>query len=192
MSEIEQKYVNEECKDTGNQEIWKDIPGYEGFYIISNFGTIKSLARNIPSIQVRRGKRIEFVRKKFESILTPNKNSKGYLKVKLYKDNTKKLFSVHRLVGIAFIPNPYNLPEINHKDGDKENNYFENLEWCSTLENLRHARKTGLNKGKKRLYFTGEEIYASNKRKWNKYYSINKECIKQKKREKYARLKIII
>jgi hypothetical protein len=75
--------------------------------------------------------------------LKPRKNTNGYLIVTL----DKKQLSVHRLVALHFIPNPYNYPEINHKDGNKENNDITNLEWVSSEENKQHALKTGLRKG---------------------------------------------
>ena len=93
--------------------IWKDIKGYEGLYEVSNTGYIKSLQFKKPFI------------KKF------NKNHQGYLSVSLYKDNENKLVKVHRVVAEAFIPNPENKPQVNHKDGNKANNCVENLEWVT-------------------------------------------------------------
>lgn len=77
--------------------------------------------------------------------LKPNKNQKGYLRVYLYDNNhIRKSFCIHRLVATAFIPNPNNLPEVNHKDTNKENNSIENLEWCTGSENIRHAIEKGV------------------------------------------------
>lgn len=76
--------------------------------------------------------------------LKPNKNQKGYLRVYLYDNKYKrKGFAIHKLVANAFIPNPNNLPQVNHKDGNKENNDIANLEWCTGSENVKHAIAIG-------------------------------------------------
>ena len=95
------------------KEYWKPVVGYEGLYMVSNWGRVKS---------IKFGK---------ERILKPVTNSSGYLLVGLYKNNIEKKYSVHRLVAEAFIPNPYNLPQVNHKDENKQNNVVSNLEWCT-------------------------------------------------------------
>ena len=87
------------------REFWKDIAGYESLYQVSSFGRVKSL---------KFGK---------EKILKPGANNVNYLCVNLYKDKTSKCFLVHRLVAAAFIPNPDDLPQVNHKDEDKSNNH---------------------------------------------------------------------
>lgn len=104
------------------EEIWKDIPGYEGLYQASNLGRIKSLLFNK------------------EKILKAWVQNTGYLTVSL---NNKK-FSLHRLIAKTFIENPNNYPIINHKDGNKLNNKVENLEWCTYKHNLNEAIKLGL------------------------------------------------
>ena len=84
------------------------------------------------------------VRNKHGKCLKPGKSRKGYLCVYLYdKFHKRKGFSVHRLVAETFIPNPKHLKEINHIDGNKENNCIENLEWCTSSENIQHAIKMG-------------------------------------------------
>ena len=106
------------------EEIWKDIPGYEGLYKVSNLGNVKSLNwRNTGE----------------EKNLWLKPHNKGYLQVELANGGTKKCFVVHRLVAIAFIPNPDCLPQVNHKDEDKTNNCVENLEWCSRSYNARYS-----------------------------------------------------
>ena len=100
-------------------EIWKTIKDYEQ-YKVSNLGNVK---RN--------------------KILKQNTRV-GYFAVNLCKNGKMKTLQVHRLVAQAFIPNPNNLPQVNHKDGNKKNNKVENLEWCSAKYNVRHAIKTGL------------------------------------------------
>ena len=105
-------------------EIWKVIENFEG-YMISNFGRVKSLKKNI--------------------MLTPSMNNWGYLRVKLSQDGKRYRLLIHRLVLKSFKPNEdLNKTECNHKDGNKENNYVENLEWITSSENLKHAYKIGL------------------------------------------------
>ncbi len=107
------------------EEEWRPVKGYEGLYEVSNMGRVKSLHTGEEII-----------------ISTPN-DSFGYKTVTLAK-RTHKQKRVHRLVAEAFIPNPMNLPAVNHLDGDKHNNSMYNLEWCSIKENTNHAIKTGL------------------------------------------------
>lgn len=106
-----------------SEEIWKDIPGFEGLYKISSFGRIKSF------------------KKDKDGVILKNTNKKGdYFSFVLQgKGKKQKSTRIHRLVAEAFIPNPDNLPEVNHKDGNKQNNRVENLEWCSRSYNTRHS-----------------------------------------------------
>ena len=120
------------------QEIWKDIKGYEGYYQVSNLSRVKSLGRII----FKKNNVEQIVN---ETILNPYKIKIGYLMVTLRKNGPKKHFKVHRLVAIAFIPNPLNKPTINHKNGIKDDNRLENLEWATYSENTQHAYDTGLN-----------------------------------------------
>lgn len=119
------------------KEKWKDIEEYEGLYQISNMGKIRSMdhyASNGKSIILYKGKTKK---------LHTNKRTK-YLSVMLSKNNKDRRFYIHRLVAQAFIPNPQNLPQVNHIDGDKKNNCVNNLEWCSRSYNMEHAKKLGL------------------------------------------------
>lgn len=109
-----------------NKEIWKDIEGYEGIYQISNFGDVKSL---------------NYSRTKKEHTLKQQIDKYGYKRVLLYKNNKSKHYLIHRLVAQAFIPNPDNLPQINHKDENRQNNVFNNLEWCDCKYNNNYGNR---------------------------------------------------
>lgn len=104
---------------------WRDVVGYEGLYRVSSDGEIEHLKRNI--------------------LLSQSTTALGYSVVTLFKNGSKLMVRVHRLVAQAFIPNPDDKPQVNHKDGKKQNNRVDNLEWNTQLENNRHARQTGLN-----------------------------------------------
>ena len=106
-----------------NEENWKDIEEYEGLYQISDKGRIKSIGY---------GK---------ERILNLKRNTKGYLQVNLSKNGEHKWCLIHRLVALAFLSNPNNLPQVNHKDEDKTNNKVENLEWCDSKYNNNYGTK---------------------------------------------------
>lgn len=101
-------------------EEWKKIKGYDN-YLVSNEGRVKSLQNNK------------------EKILKPVSYKDGYLHVILCKNGKVKNFLIHRLVAQAFIPNPDNLPQVNHKDEDKTNNSVSNLEWCTAKYNLNYG-----------------------------------------------------
>lgn len=122
------------------KEIWKDIEGYEGLYQVSNLGQVKSLERTIIVKNCKQSKTYP------ECIKIPFPNKKGYLRVQLYKNNKRRNLRVHRLVALAFIPNPDNKPKVNHIDGDPTNNVVSNLEWVTGEENRAHQRL--LEKGK--------------------------------------------
>lgn len=116
-------------------EIWKDVKDFEGYYQISNKGRIKSLGRNIP---VNGG-----VKFQPERILSTCYSKQGYAKSVLCVDNVKKYVSVHSLVAVAFLPNPDNKPQVNHKNSRRWDNRVENLEWCTAQENIQHAANKG-------------------------------------------------
>lgn len=120
------------------EEIWKDIEGYEGLYQVSNMGRVKSLSRKIK----RKG---NYLYESKDHILRFGQIKANWYKyVVLSNNKIKKTISVHRLVAIAFIPNPENKRTVNHKDGNKENNYMSNLEWATDSEQTIHAISNGL------------------------------------------------
>lgn len=118
-------------------EIWKEIPGYEGYYEASSFGRIRSVVR---TIKCGYGK----VREIPSKIRVQRSNNGGYCMVYVSVENKQKNCTVHRLVASTFIPNPENKKEVNHKDGNKRNNLIENLEWVTHAENGHHAWEIGL------------------------------------------------
>ena len=133
------------------EEIWRDVKGYEGLYQVSNLGRVKSLERFIKTRKNKNGMN-GYIHKQ-ESIRIPTKDYKGYLRLSLCKEGKLKLFRIHRLVAEAFIPNPNNLPQVNHKDENKENNCISNLEWCTNEYNhnygTRNKRVAEKQKGRK-------------------------------------------
>ena len=118
-------------------EKFVEISGYNGIYEISSFGNV--ISNNF-------GKR---------KILKQSTMTSGYKMVVLKKDGKQKSFSIHRLMAIAFLPNDNNLPQVNHKDGNKLNNDLSNLEWCTQSQNIQHMYDSGL-KTYKPLHYKGK------------------------------------
>lgn len=108
------------------EEVWKDIKGYEGLYQVSDLGRVKSLNYNKTGV---------------ERVMVGIKNTRGYLAVCLCKDGKVKKCLVHRLVAEAFIPNPEGLPQVNHRNEDKQSNIVTNLEWCDNRYNLNYGTR---------------------------------------------------
>ena len=136
-----------------NIEIWKDIKGYEGFYQVSDCGRIKSLARDI---YYQNG----IVHRTKEKILVPVLDKDGYQYVNLSKNGKRKVMTIHRLVAMAFIPNPENKSQINHKNEVKTNNVVENLEWCEAGYNINYGTRTSRAIQNRRSYKLGDNPSA--------------------------------
>lgn len=148
------------------EEIWKDVFGYEGYYMISTLGNVKSLTRtykdSLGRIVTRKGR----IQKKYIR--------RNYWSVWLNKDNKSTPFSIHRLVAIHFVFNYQNREYVNHINGDKLNNVFTNLEWCTAKENTNHAISTGL------IVFGNGENSRSVKLKEEDVFFILKSDLKRK------------
>lgn len=132
-------------------EEWRDVIGYEGYYMVSSFGRILSLPRIINN---HTGYRVSKHR-----ILSPRLNSGGYYQVAFCINKTLKQPHIHKLVAEAFIPNPNNYPQVDHIDCNKRNNTVANLKWCTQSMNnnnpITKARR------KANIYITGEKISQS-------------------------------
>lgn len=138
------------------QEIWKPIKGYEGLYEVSNLGNVRSCPR------IYTDSRGWVYHKKGQTLKYLLRNH--YNSVALCKNNKSAQKTVHRLVATAFIPNPNNLPQINHKDENKLNNHVDNLEWCTAEYNNNYGTgniRRAISKGKRvRCIETGEEFFS--------------------------------
>ena len=140
-------------------EIWKPIPDYSN-YMVSNLGRVKS---------------INWHRGKIEKYIKPYITHKGYLRIRLTKDAITKQFSIHRLVAKTFIPNPDNLPQVNHINEDKTDNRVENLEWCTNEYNHNYGsrnNKTAKALSKPVLQFTLDGEFV---KRWNSAREIERE-----------------
>ena len=114
------------------EEVWKDVVGYEGKYQVSNKGRVRSSEREVSCL---RGQK----RKVDGRILALIPCTNGYMSVHLSVENKSKIKLVHRLVADAFLPNPNNYPEVNHRDEVRHNNKVDNLEWCTKKYNIHYG-----------------------------------------------------
>lgn len=150
------------------QEIWKDVTGYEGVYQVSNLGSVKSLDRFVEDRSGYRHRKGITLKQKI--------NESGYATVHLRdKANNKESWpSVHRLVALSFVDNPENKPTVNHKDGLKLNNRFDNLEWATQSEQTIHAFENNL------MLVRGNTLYDDEfKENVKAYFKDNKISIKK-------------
>ena len=122
--------------------MWKSVLGFEGYYEISENGIIKSLEKEVNNSKTTKRVVKERIRK-------PYVTKKGYVQIMLSKHKINYKFYIHRLVAINFIDNPDNKLEVNHIDGNKQNNHVSNLEWCTRSENNKHSFSIGLKKATK-------------------------------------------
>lgn len=150
-------------------EVWKDVPGYEGRYQVSDFGRVKSLPK-------RRGRGKGYLYA--EAFLAPSIHHHGYAQVHLRKNGKGKSIFVHRLVASAFISNSEGKEQINHINGDKTDNRLENLEWCTNGENQLHKyRVLGCKPyGKPVVCLESGETYSSEVAA-GKHLGVDSSCI---------------
>lgn len=150
------------------EEIWKDIKQYEGYYQISNHGRVRSLDRYVSYPNYKK-----FVKGKIMKLKT---KKKGYLFVILQKNHQSKSYHVHRLVGLHFLEGWFEGADINHKDGNKANNFLCNLEWCTRKENIEHSiqvlkRKGGNKNGGKRTPVIQIDREGNFLKRWDSFAS---------------------
>lgn len=132
------------------QEVWKDVVGYEGFYQVSNLGNVRSVTR---IVKTKRGQKLLHGM----PIRASKSHSTKYLYVNLNRDGKLRRCTIHRLVAEAFIPNPNNLPQVNHKDEIRDNNEVSNLEWCTNVYNSNYGTKNERMSRIKKLQNCGEK-----------------------------------
>ena len=150
-------------------EEWKSIPGYEGLYEVSSYGRVRSLDRYDSRNCLRSG-----------CILKQKNNGNGYLICSLSKNGIVKNKYIHRLVAEAFIPNPSNIKDVNHKDEDKTNNIVDNLEWCDHKYNCNYGTKIEREirtKIKKGIYLgLSQEEYMIHKKEYQHQYYLKRKA----------------
>lgn len=141
-------------------EEWREIEGYEGLYAVSNMGRVANIKRNV--------------------LLNPYSIKTGYLQVNLRKDNQGRNFYVHRLVAMAFISNPENKPQVNHKNSIRNDNRAENLEWMTAKENINelHRRTTVSKSLSKPVLCVESGIIYENANKAAEFAKVDASCIR--------------
>jgi hypothetical protein len=134
---MKKEQIETAAKEFCEAEEWRDIPGQEGYYQVSNFGRIKTVSRRVesrPQVYITIPEKIRKI----------GIDSNGYSYVNFSKLGKQTTGFLHRCIAMAFIPNPENKKEVNHIDGNKQNNDISNLEWNTPLENSTHAWNMGL------------------------------------------------
>lgn len=134
-----QKINKKSCKETNmniENEVWKPVVGFEGYYEVSLNGVVKGIDRKVVTKAGLRAIKSKILNKRI--------NNCGYAEVRLSKDGKKTTAFIHVLIAKAFIPNPHNKPQVNHLNGLKTDNCIDNLEWCTQSENMQHASRIGL------------------------------------------------
>lgn len=168
-----------QLKDLEN-EIWKDIIGYEGLYEVSNYGRVRTNKDKTTYTEIH-GNRHWKQRILKQKIHKRPRSTEFSLRVCLWKDGKSKTFLVSRLVAISFLENLNNLPQINHIDGNSMNNNVNNLEWCTAKENVNHAFRNNLiNTCKKTILInkiTNEVFEFNSRAKASKFMKKNKGYI---------------
>lgn len=154
-------------------EKFAEIKGFKGLYQIGCFGSIKSLER-IVKVTDRGNRRIS------EKVLRVCPNTNGYLTAVLCKGGIKKTHCIHQLVGNCFVSGRKKGLQLNHKDGDKNNNHFSNLEWVTASENTLHSYQIGLKKrpfgeANPMVRLSDKEV-AKIRKKYSKGHSISELC----------------
>lgn len=122
-------------------EEWRDVVGYEGYYMVSNMGRIATLSHTVDFISIYDGVEVKKTFKAKQCLRKLHQGKHGYMECTLRDSKRTKLMKVHRIVAEAFIPNPQSLPSVNHKDEDKTNNKVKNLEWCTCLYNANYGTR---------------------------------------------------
>ena len=146
-----------------NNEIWKEIEGYEGLYWISNLGRVKSKRKILKAINGE------------------------YLKVGLSKNGIQRTFAIHRLVAKGFVDNPLNKPQVNHKDENKHNNNSNNLEWVTFQENMNYGTKQERGSLAKTKYNVLQyDLEGNLVRKWNNLREITQNTNFKKSNIQYC------
>ena len=153
----------------------KDIKNYEGIYGITSCGKVWSY--------------------KYKKFLTPRKGSHGYLQVGLRRDGEIKSYLIHRLVAMAYLPNPDNLPMINHKDENKTNNCLQNLEWCDNSYNINYGTRNKRVSNSKKIPILQYDLNGNFIKEWPSALDVGKEvsghicdCLKGRQKTAYGYL----
>lgn len=158
------------------EEIWRPVVGYEGLYEVSSYGRVRSLDRYDERNRFLKGR-----------ILRLSDDGRGYLRAHLFSNSKMNGFLVHRLVAQAFIPNPDNLPQVNHIDEDKTNNRVENLEWCDAKYNVNYGSR--IDRIRDTRLRNGTYKGLSKEEYWNNYYEKNKDKIRDYQKQYYLKKK---